>query len=142
MKLEEKLSALRKEKGLTQLQLAEQMNVSRQAVSRWETGDAIPSTDNLKYLGSLYEVPLDYLLHDDAPEPVRTVPEPVQEAAPPVKDGNKNRKLLILPVLIAVGIVAAALCVVLFGNKEKAPVPIEELEGSDPGIVYEFKFDW
>ena len=47
MKLEEKLVALRKEKRLSQIQLAEMMNVSRQAVSRWEVGASVPSTDNL-----------------------------------------------------------------------------------------------
>lgn len=45
------------------------MDISRQAISRWEVGTAIPSTDSLKYLGRLYDVPLEYLLHDDAPEP-------------------------------------------------------------------------
>lgn len=38
MKLEEKLISLRKEKGLSQMKLAEMMNVSRQAISRWEVG--------------------------------------------------------------------------------------------------------
>ena len=41
MTFEEKLVALRKEKGLSQLQLAEQLNVSRQAVSRWESGGSL-----------------------------------------------------------------------------------------------------
>ena len=70
MKLEEKLVSLRKAKGLSQMKLAEKMNVSRQAISRWETGAAIPSSENLKYLSDLYSVSLDYLLSDsaDAPE--------------------------------------------------------------------------
>lgn len=46
MKLEEKLVSLRRTKGLSQLKLAEMMNVSRQAVSRWEVGKAVPSIDN------------------------------------------------------------------------------------------------
>ena len=50
MKLEEKLTSLRKEKGLTQLELAEAVHVSRQAVSRWEVGTAIPTTENLAAL--------------------------------------------------------------------------------------------
>ena len=57
MKLEEKLVSLRKAKGLSQMKLAEMMNVSRPAISRWEVGAAVPSTDNLKYLGRLYDVP-------------------------------------------------------------------------------------
>ena len=44
MELKEKLVALRKEKGLTQLVVAEKLNVSRQAISRWESGTAQPST--------------------------------------------------------------------------------------------------
>ena len=48
MELKEKLVGLRKEKGLSQLELAELAKVSRQAVSRWEVGSAIPSTNNLK----------------------------------------------------------------------------------------------
>lgn len=66
MKLEEKLVSLRKAKGLSQMKLAEKMNVSRQAISRWETGAAIPSSENLKYLSDLYSVSLDYLLSDSA----------------------------------------------------------------------------
>ena len=70
MSLEEKLVSLRKQKGLTQMDLAEQLNVSRQAISRWEVGAAVPSTDNLKVLGELYGVPVDYLLNDDTTEAI------------------------------------------------------------------------
>ena len=65
MSLAEKLVYLRKQKGLTQMELAERLNVSRQAISRWEVGAAIPSTDNLKFLGDIYEVPVDYFLNDE-----------------------------------------------------------------------------
>lgn len=68
MELKEKLVALRKEKGLTQLAVAEKLNVSRQAISRWESGIALPSTDNLKSLSALYGVPVDYLLNSDTEE--------------------------------------------------------------------------
>lgn len=60
MELKEKLVGLRKEKGLSQLELAELAKVSRQAVSRWEVGSAIPSTNNLKFLSDLYGVPIGY----------------------------------------------------------------------------------
>ena len=66
MSLAEKLVTLRKRKGLTQMDLAELLNVSRQAISRWEVGAAVPSTDNLRFLGDLYGVQIDYLLNDDA----------------------------------------------------------------------------
>ena len=62
--LSAKLVSLRKENGLTQMDLAEKLNVSRQAISRWEVGAAVPSTDNLKILCELYGVSVDYLLND------------------------------------------------------------------------------
>lgn len=64
MTLEEKLIHLRKEKGITQLELAEAVEVSRQAVSKWESGSATPSTEKLLGLSELYGVSVDYLLHD------------------------------------------------------------------------------
>ena len=66
MSLAEKLVTLRKQKGLTQMDLAEQLNVSRQAISRWEVGAAVPSIDNLRILSDIYEISVDYLLDDDA----------------------------------------------------------------------------
>lgn len=62
MKLEEKLRILRQEQGLSQAELAEAMGVSRQAVSRWETGTGLPSTGNLLYLSRLHGVSMDELV--------------------------------------------------------------------------------
>ena len=64
----EKLVSLRKEKGLSQLQLAEEINVSRQAISRWEVGLAVPSREKLRALSELYNVSVDYLLSDKTAE--------------------------------------------------------------------------
>ena len=71
MKLGEKLFVLRKDKGLTQLKLAEMMNVSRQAISRWETGVGTPSLDSLIQMGRLYEVSLDELVYGAEAAPPR-----------------------------------------------------------------------
>lgn len=139
MRLEEKLVHLRKKKGLTQLELAEAMQVSRQAVSRWEVGAAVPSTENLKYLGSLYDVPLEYLLCDDAPE--QTCGALGSSGEGPTQDTQKKSRRIRL-TLIAVGIAAVGLCVMLFGNKGEEPIPMENIEGSEMIIVNEFKLDW
>ena len=56
MELNERLAQLRKEHGLSQNDLAEKLNVSRQAISRWEQGLAMPSSDNLIYLSRLYGI--------------------------------------------------------------------------------------
>lgn len=68
MSLAERLTRLRKEKGLTQLNLAEKLDVSRQAISRWEAGSAVPSTENLKFLSDLYGVSVDFLLNGNDEE--------------------------------------------------------------------------
>ena len=67
MKLEEKLISLRKANGLSQFNLAEKIGISRQSVSKWEAGASKPSTENLKTLAALYDVPLEYLLNEDDP---------------------------------------------------------------------------
>ena len=141
MKLEEKLVVLRKEKGLTQLKLAEMMKVARQAVSRWEAGTAVPSTDNLKYLGNLYDVPLDYLLNDDALELIRAELEPDKEK-PTSANGTKKKRRNIMLALMAVGIVILVLSAILLGNRKKERTSMEDIEGSDIVIVDDFEMDW
>ena len=75
MELNEKLISLRKKNKLTQAQVAEALDVSRQAISNWETGAVLPSTDNLIALSRLYQVPADHLLNDDSD----LIPVPVEE---------------------------------------------------------------
>ena len=62
MSFAEKLLTLRKGKDLTQEQLAEQLNVSRQSVSKWESGQAVPELDKIILLSDLFAVTTDYLL--------------------------------------------------------------------------------
>ena len=65
MNFSEKLSKLRKEKNYTQEQLAELLGVSRQAVSKWESGTAYPETATLIEIGKLFDCSMDYLLKDE-----------------------------------------------------------------------------
>lgn len=62
IKTAERLVQLRKEHGLSQEELAAKLGVSRQAVSKWERGEASPDTDNLIALAKLYQISLDELL--------------------------------------------------------------------------------
>jgi len=68
MEVNKKLVSLRKKKGFSQAELAEKINVSRQTISRWEVGTALPTAENLKYLSQIYEVSLEYLLSEDKDE--------------------------------------------------------------------------
>jgi transcriptional regulator with XRE-family HTH domain len=65
MTLGEKIQLLRKQNNLSQERLAQQMNVSRQAVSKWELNAATPDTENVVQLSRLFKVSTDYLLNDD-----------------------------------------------------------------------------
>lgn len=64
MKLHEKIYSQRKLKGLSQEELAEKLGVSRQAVSKWETGEALPEITKLKGLAEVFGVTTDFLLND------------------------------------------------------------------------------
>ena len=65
MKLSDKIVGLRKSRGMSQEELAEKLNVSRQAVSRWEMGTAMPDATNILQLSKLFNVTTDYLLNDE-----------------------------------------------------------------------------
>lgn len=79
MTLREKLIVLRDKAGISQMSLAHQLDVSRQAVSRWESGDTTPSMDKLKALAKIYGVSLDWLCSDVADEKPFEVAEPSED---------------------------------------------------------------
>ncbi len=64
MNLREKLIILRKENGWSQEDFAEKLEVSRQAISRWENGTALPDAQNILRISKLFNVTADYLLND------------------------------------------------------------------------------
>ena len=65
MKLSEKITELRKVNGMTQEELAAICNVSRQSISKWEAGIALPETEKLLILGDIFRVSMDILLKDE-----------------------------------------------------------------------------
>lgn len=67
MELHEKLQILRKQKGLTQEELAGHLYVSRTAVSKWESGRGTPNIESLKAISAFFSVSLDDLLSSNAP---------------------------------------------------------------------------
>ena len=72
MKLPEKILYCRKRAGLSQEALAERLGVSRQAVSKWETGEALPETGKLATLAAALGVSVDWLLSEDESEAPQT----------------------------------------------------------------------
>ena len=65
MEFNQKLQELRKQKNMTQEQLAEQLYVSRTAISKWESGRGYPSIDSLKELSKFFSISLDDLLSSE-----------------------------------------------------------------------------
>lgn len=65
MTLADKLKEARKNAGLTQIELAEKLCVSRQAVTKWETGNGMPDVENLRILSKVLNVNIDFLLDDE-----------------------------------------------------------------------------
>ena len=138
MKLEEKLISLRKEKGLSQMKLAEMMNVSRQAISRWEVGAAVPSTDNLKFLGNLYGVSLEYLLHNDAPKPNQNE-TPMQKRIIEKQESRRKTVFVVLMAVLAVAVIV--LSVMLLVEQPKKPISMGIISGSEVNVTGKDDFD-
>ena len=79
MTLSEKIAYCRRRNGLSQEELAEKIGVSRQAVSKWETGEAQPEIGKLRQLSDAFGVSTDWLLSEE--EPVEPKQAPVQNTA-------------------------------------------------------------
>lgn len=98
------------------MELAEKLNVSRQAISRWEVGSAVPTTDNLKVLSELYGVSIDYLLNDAA-ENVSKHNEVKQDQSSASeteeKNGFRNRRRWYIGAAIGLVLMAIILAVVV-----------------------------
>lgn len=103
MTLGEKLKTLRASRGLSQEQLAAELNVSRQAVSKWECGDAAPDLDKLRAICTYFGVTTDYLIwenEEDAPK--AAVPEKERAS----RGRNEVFSNVLLLVLLLAGIAA------------------------------------
>ena len=97
--LSEKLYQLRKKSGLSQEQLAEQLNVSRQAISKWESGSAFPESEKLIIISNYFGVSVDYLLKDDVEDDAKTENSEV----------GKNPKMLAGMIICIAGMVSMVL---------------------------------
>jgi len=145
MSLATKLVSLRKQKGLTQMNLAERLNVSRQAISRWEVGAAVPSMDNLKVLGELYGVQVDYLLNDDA-ECESKAPEIPREDSSVQEDTGKRskNKSVIVCILVIVITIAVLICAARLYDREAdvvTPIVDMDIESVEDNPDGTFDFD-
>lgn len=131
MNLTEKLIYLRKKQGLTQVELAEKLDVSRQAVSKWESEVTVPSLDNLKTLGKFYGVSMDYLLNDELEQFETSKKETTAQSDCSVWSANRMNKQRILAILLACFLLlTVSLMAKKLGqsNDGRSSVPLNDLQ--------------
>lgn len=107
MALSEKLYLLRKKSGLSQEQLAEQLSVSRQAISKWESGQSVPESDKLLTISNYFNVSLDYLMKEEEEQRDLSVNKRNDNS---VQMGSRTKWLL--GIIICVG---GMICLIMWG---------------------------
>lgn len=96
MTLGEKIFHLRKSDGMSQEQLAEKVNVSRRAISKWELGESMPDIENILQLSNVFEVSIDYLLKEDFSGDVSV------QTTETINDNNRKRQLILFLTVFTV----------------------------------------
>lgn len=117
MKFEEKLMLLRKKSMLSQEQLAEKLDVTRQTVSKWELGQSKPDMDKLTAMSKLFNVSIDVLTND---EEIIDSDTSVKNEEKPKKGGMVVKRKFVLYILIVILIAASTTLAVRIGNNIKA----------------------
>ncbi len=113
MTLGERIAYYRGKLGLSQGELAEQLGVSRQAVSKWETDAGLPDLERLIALSRLYHITLDELVKGESPEETAEAPEEVPVDAVIAKPAAPSGQKTIGYILLGVGLLCAVLALFL-----------------------------
>lgn len=118
MDFNNKLYELRKQKGFSQEELANRLNVSRQTISKWEVGESTPDMEKLAAISDLFEVSLDELVLDKAPKAEATEQVVKSEFYSDIKENiltESNKKkakkgvkiaLIVLGILVAIDVIS------------------------------------
>lgn len=106
-----KIADCRKRAGMSQEKLANELNISRQAVSRWETGEAVPDTEKVILLSKLFHVTTDYLLLDSVKAPQSAAPaenknKESEKRAAEQKLKRQNLRIYFGKLLLVLGIIS------------------------------------
>ena len=125
MTLGKRISALRKDKRLSQEYVAETLNVSRQAVSKWENDLSSPDTDNLIALAKLLDVDVAFLATGQLTEEMESDPIPDLADAPKQQKPKREHKKL-LSILLAISVLLNILFIGLWRYEKGAEKLMEE----------------
>ncbi len=107
------IAELRQSKGMTQLELAEKLNYSDKAVSKWERAESMPDISVLVEIADMFGVPLDYLVREEHERPKPKKEKPVR---------NYNKKFITALSVLLVWLVAFIAFVVLSIATDGSPV--------------------
>ena len=146
MSVGERIKELRQQNHISQLQLAKALHVSRQAVSKWETGEATPEVGKLLAISKLFGVTTDYLLNDEAEE--NTEPEvpssdfvvtAVNEALPQKNRSSAKKLLISLLICILLSVFVLPLVMAILGYSIFQMSPAVETIYAETAPSYEIE---
>ena len=110
--ISQNIVSLRKDYGLTQIELAEKLNYSDKAISKWERGESIPDVTVLKAIADIFGVTVDYLLHDghenEEKDPDRKTRDEIVKS-----EIARNHKMITAISVISVFIIASIVFIIL-----------------------------
>ena len=128
MEFNNKLYELRKQKGFSQEELANRLNVSRQTISKWEVGESTPDMENLVAISELFEISLDELVLNKVPEEADTSAQVVKsEFYSDIKENvltDENRKkakkglkiaAIVLGIIVLIDLISFVVYVLMNG---------------------------
>ncbi len=104
MDLSEKIQKLRKTNGLSQEELSEQLGVTRQSISKWESNQATPELDKIVKLAEIFDTNTDYLLKPSATDDLMIKTSMLERQQKNILNQQaltRNRQFLIISVLVA-----------------------------------------
>ncbi|MCM1438081.1 MAG: helix-turn-helix domain-containing protein [Roseburia sp.] len=109
----ERIYNLRKKRGLSQEEFADGLGVSRQAVSKWETGQSVPDSEKAAAIGAFFGVSLDWLINGEEVKPPEVAAEFIADSAPqtepqPQAEPAPKKRAGWMKALIIAGVVTLA----------------------------------
>lgn len=113
MDILEKILDLRKAHNLTQEQLSEKLNVSRQSISKWESGQSVPELDKLTALSEVFHVTTDYLLKPSEIDRLAIKAEMLERQQQELKEDSQKRKTKQFIILSSLGVYLVSFAIVL-----------------------------
>ena len=117
MKLGDNILKLRKQKGLSQEQLGEQVNVTRQTISNWELGETTPNPEQLKLLSKALNISVDELIDNDVKGILETKVSNTEKLA-----GIIIKILKIIGILFIIFLIIDIITFILFAAVKKEPI--------------------